>query len=83
MIRLCDKNDTERLYHIINQAAVAYEGVIPADRYHQPYMPMEELLAEMERMDFYGWEENGELTGGMGAEFAFEAICNVNAGKGR
>lgn len=68
MIRKCNKTDFQRMYLIINSAATAYEGVIPADRYHQPYMLEEELEYEMKRMTFYGWEENGELIGVMGIE---------------
>jgi GNAT superfamily N-acetyltransferase len=69
MIRECQPNDIDRIYLIINEAAKAYEGVIPADRYHQPYMPMEELEREMKRMTFFGWEaKDGELIGVMGFE---------------
>jgi len=56
------------MYFIINKAAEAYEGVIPADRYQQPYMTMDELIGEIERVIFYGWEVNGELVGIMGME---------------
>jgi len=73
MIRECQPGDTERIYFIINEAAKAYEGVIPADCYHQPYMPMGELEQEMKRMTFFGWEINGELVGVMG----FEPIKDV------
>ena len=68
MIRKCRANDAQRMYFIINEAAKAYDGVIPADRYHQPYMPMSELEEEMKRMTFFGWEVNGELVGVMGIE---------------
>ncbi|MFC2020202.1 GNAT family N-acetyltransferase [Chloroflexota bacterium] len=68
MIRQCQPGDTERIYFIINEAARAYEGIIPADCYHQPYMPMDELEREMKRMGFTGWEVNGELVGVMGFE---------------
>ena len=68
MIHQCQPEDTDRIYSVINEAAKAYEGVIPADRYHQPYMPMEELEREMKRMTFFGWEVNGELVGVMGFE---------------
>ena len=68
MIRRCQPDDTQRIYFIINEAAKAYDGVIPADCYHQPYMPMEELEREMKRMTFFGWELNGELVGVMGFE---------------
>jgi N-acetylglutamate synthase-like GNAT family acetyltransferase len=68
MIRRCQPKDISAIYFIINQAAQAYEGVIPADCYHQPYMPREELAQEMERMTFFGWEVDGELVGIMGLE---------------
>jgi GNAT superfamily N-acetyltransferase len=68
MIRKCRDSDTQRIYHIINEAARAYEGAIPADRYHEPYMSLAELKREMKRMTFFGWEEDGELVGVMGME---------------
>jgi GNAT superfamily N-acetyltransferase len=68
MIRKCQVDDTKRIYFIINEAAKAYDGIIPTDRYHQPYMPREELEKEMKRVTFYGWEANTELVGIMGIE---------------
>jgi len=68
MIRQCHSSDIEQVYFIINQAAKAYEGVIPPDCYHQPYMPREELEQEWKRVSFFGWEVNGELVGIMGLE---------------
>ena len=68
MIRKCQANDAMRIYFIINEAAKAYDGVIPADCYHQPYMPKKELVKEMRRVSFYGWEVNGELVGIIGME---------------
>ncbi len=68
MICECSPDDIDRIYFVINEAAKAYQGVIPADRYHQPYMPMEELEREMKRMTFFGWEVNGELVGIIGFE---------------
>ncbi|OGO05677.1 MAG: hypothetical protein A2Z76_04610 [Chloroflexi bacterium RBG_13_56_8b] len=68
MIRQCQPQDIERLYFIINEAAQAYEGAIPADCYPQPYMPMSELEEELKRVTFFGWEANGELVGVMGLE---------------
>jgi len=73
MIRKCQADDTKRIHFIINEAAKAYEGVIPADSYHQPYMSMDELEQEMKRMTFFGWEVNGELVGITG----FEPIKDV------
>ena len=74
MIRKCQPSDTKRIYFIINEAAKAYEGVIPADCYHQPHMSMDELEREMKRITFFGWEANGELVGVMG----FETIKDVS-----
>ena len=73
MIRQCQPGDTTKMHAIINEAAIAYQGVIPADCYHQPYMAMEELEREMKRITFFGWEEDGELVGVMG----FEPIKDV------
>ena len=68
MIRRCQADDIQKIYLIINEAAKAYEGVIPADRYKQPYMTMGELKREMKRMTFFGWEANETLVGVMGFE---------------
>ena len=73
MIRKCQPSAAKRIHVIINEAARAYQGVIPADCYHQPYMAMDELEREMKRMTFFGWEVNGELVGIMG----FEPIKDV------
>ena len=66
MIRPCTEADLPRIFRIINDAATAYRGVIPEDCYHEPYMPLEELLAESQEMTFFGWEESGDLVGIMG-----------------
>ena len=66
MIRKCGLDDIEQMYVIINEAAGAYKGIIPPDRYHEPYMPMDELREEMQHMIFFGWEENRRLVAVMG-----------------
>jgi GNAT superfamily N-acetyltransferase len=68
MIRQCSSKDKEKLYSIINRAAKAYKGKIPADRYREPNMLMDELEQELKRITFYGWEEKGELVVIMGIE---------------
>ncbi|MNC32777.1 hypothetical protein D3C75_811470 [compost metagenome] len=69
MIRLCGKQDEDTMYRIINDAAKAYQGIIPADRYHEPYMSREELGQEIEHgVVFWGNEEDGELVGVMGIQ---------------
>ncbi len=57
------------MYEIINDAAQAYKGVIPADRWHEPYMPIEELKVEIDDgVEFWGYEEAGDLMGIMGLQ---------------
>lgn len=69
MIRPCKPDDFETIYEIVNDAAVAYEGAIPADRWHEPYMPREELQHEIDTdVRFWGYEENGDLIGVMGIQ---------------
>jgi GNAT superfamily N-acetyltransferase len=54
---------------IINQAAQAYRGVIPADRWHDPYMPRDELEGEIaDGVMFWVAEEDGRLSGVMGIQ---------------
>ncbi len=68
MIYRCRPDDVDRVYFIINEAARAYQGKIPPDCYHQPYMPLDELEREFRRITFYGWKEGGQLVGIMGVE---------------
>ena len=53
----------------MNAAAEAYRGVIPADRWHEPYMPADELEGELEAgVTFWGCDIDGELAGVMGIQ---------------
>ena len=45
MIRLCEPEDADAIYEIINDSARAYKGQIPEDRYREPYMAWDELLS--------------------------------------
>ena len=75
MIRRCKQVDFKAIYGVINDAAQAYKTVIPADRWHEPYMPMEALRAEIDRgVVFSGYEREGRLVGVMG----FEALEDVD-----
>ena len=58
--------DANVIWEIINEAARAYKEIIPNDRYHEPYMPKEELHREMKNMTFFGWQEEDRLIGVMG-----------------
>ena len=69
MIRPCTNADVDTIYAIINEAAEAYRGVIPADRWHEPYMPKDELRHEIETgVRFWGFEQDGQLLGVMGIQ---------------
>ena len=69
MIRRCTQEDLAAILAIINDAAQAYKGVIPADRWHEPYMPLEDLEQEIARgVAFWGVEAGGELVGVMGIQ---------------
>jgi GNAT superfamily N-acetyltransferase len=69
IIRQCSAADVPALFAIINDAAQAYKGIIPADRWHEPYMPREELEREMaDGVAFWGAERKGQLLGVMGIQ---------------
>ena len=69
MIRQCSDDDFEMIYEIINDAALAYKGIIPKDRWKEPYMSREELRHEIdEGVVFWGYEEDGKLKGVMGIQ---------------
>lgn len=68
-ISLCRSEDLPAIFAIINESAEAYRGVIPADRWHEPYMPMAELESEIgEGVRFYGYRSDGQLLGVMGIQ---------------
>ena len=61
--------DVPAIFAVVNDAAQAYRGVIPADRWHEPYMPMAELEAEIAAgVQFWLAEEDGRLLGVMGIQ---------------
>ena len=69
MIRRCDKHDIELIWAIINDGARAYQGIIPEDRWTEPYMSKEKLQHEIEEgVVFWGYEETGTLVGVMGLQ---------------
>jgi GNAT superfamily N-acetyltransferase len=68
-IRACGAADVPALFAIVNDAARAYKGIIPADRWHEPYMPREELEHEIaDGVAFWGAERDGRLVGVMGIQ---------------
>jgi GNAT superfamily N-acetyltransferase len=68
-IRPCRDDERPAILAIVNAAAEAYRDVIPADRWHEPYMPAEELDGEIAAgVAFWGYEDGGELLGIMGIQ---------------
>lgn len=69
MIRPCDSKDFDSIYSIINEAARVYRGVIPEDRWKEPYMSRDELQHEIdEGVVFWGYQQGAELVGVMGIQ---------------
>jgi GNAT superfamily N-acetyltransferase len=68
-IRLCSDHDLGAVLAIVNQAAEAYRDVIPADRWHEPYMAQDELDSEIAAgVVFWGYEQDGVVIGVMGIQ---------------
>jgi GNAT superfamily N-acetyltransferase len=68
-IRLCRDNECDDILSIINAAAQAYRGVIPADRWHEPYKGGDEFDRERTAgVVFWGYEDRGHLAGVMGLQ---------------
>ncbi len=69
MIRQCEASDVLAILAIINDGAQAYRGVIPLDRYTDPYMTADELAHEIaEGVVFWGDEQDRSLVGVMGLQ---------------
>jgi N-acetylglutamate synthase-like GNAT family acetyltransferase len=74
-IRRCGPADFAAILAIVNDAAQAYRGHIPADRWHDPYMPADELERELAAgVAFWGCEEAGALAGVMGLQDVREVV---------
>ncbi|MGZ4176450.1 MAG: GNAT family N-acetyltransferase [Solirubrobacteraceae bacterium] len=68
-IRPCRVEVQTTMLEIVNAAAEAYRGVIPADRWREPYMPVEELRHEIAAgVSFWGYEADGRLVAVMGIQ---------------
>lgn len=69
MIRMCTETDFNTIFEIINDAAKVYKGIIPEDRWNEPYMHLQELKKEIEdSVVFWGFEKGGQLLGVMGIQ---------------
>jgi len=68
-IRPCDASEAPHILSIINDAAQAYQDTIPADRWHDPYMSLDELKGQIgQGVAFWGCESQGSLAGVMGIQ---------------
>lgn len=68
-IRACGQDDVPAILAVINDAAVAYRGVIPEDRWHEPYMDRAELEEALDAgVRFRCWEEDEGVVGVMGVQ---------------
>jgi GNAT superfamily N-acetyltransferase len=69
MIHRCDDHDFEQIWAIINDGAQAYNGIIPADRWTEPYMSRDKLRHEInDGVAFWGYDDSGTLAGVMGIQ---------------
>jgi GNAT superfamily N-acetyltransferase len=74
MIRRCIDADFPAIETVVNEAAQAYRGVIPADCWQEPYMTASALKNEIDAgVDFWGWDESSSLIGIMGIQH----VCDV------
>jgi GNAT superfamily N-acetyltransferase len=68
-VQICRDDDHAAILAIINSAAEAYRGVIPDDRWHEPYMSLREFNDAVEAgVTFWGYERNQALIGVMGIQ---------------
>lgn len=69
MIRDFRPEDFDAVLAVVNRGADAYRGTIPADRWHEPYMPADDLQSEIDAgVAFRVYEEDGTVIGVMGAQ---------------
>jgi len=69
MIAPGNESDFEDICAIINDAATAYKGIIPEDRWHEPYMPERELQDQInDGVQFWCYRENDRIIGVMGIQ---------------
>ena len=68
-IRRSRDGDAPAILAIVNAAAERYRGVIPADRWHEPYMGADELAREIAAgVAFWIAEREGRAVGAMGLQ---------------
>ncbi|MGA3289173.1 MAG: GNAT family N-acetyltransferase [Candidatus Bathyarchaeia archaeon] len=69
MITILTASDFQAILTVVNDAAIAYKGKIPSDRWKEPYMTAQELNDEIQRgVQFYGLKHNNVLVAVMGIQ---------------
>jgi GNAT superfamily N-acetyltransferase len=69
MIRTLVAFDFDAILEVINDSAQVYKGVIPGNRWKEPYMSAEELRKEIEAgVRFFGWIRGERLLGVAGIQ---------------
>lgn len=69
MIRKLSCAEFDSILSVINNAAEAYRGIIPRDRWKEPYMSARQLREEIEDgVQFYGLMEEKKMLGVMGMQ---------------
>jgi len=69
LVRKSVESDLSSIFAVVNAAAQVYRGVIPMDRWHEPYMPQDELVREIgQGVIFWVAESEGALLGVMGIQ---------------
>lgn len=69
MIKKSTISDVNTIYEIINDSALAYKGIIPDDRWHEPYMSLSELQKQIDDgVEFWCYWESDEILGVMGIQ---------------
>jgi N-acetylglutamate synthase-like GNAT family acetyltransferase len=70
MIVPCNADDFSTIYDIINDGASSYKGIIPADRWHEPYMSITDLQTQIgEGVQFWCYKTEEIIEGVMGIQF--------------
>jgi GNAT superfamily N-acetyltransferase len=68
-IRRSQDTELSAILGVVNEAAQAYCGVIPDDRWHEPYMAKDDLVREIaDGIAFWVADEDGRLLGVIGLQ---------------
>jgi len=69
MIGKLTKKAIPNILNVINDAALRYNGVIPDNCWHEPYMSEQELVSEFnDGVHMFGYNQNNRLVGVMGIQ---------------